>query len=258
MKFCLLSDLHIHRSEPDHQAVIDDVVRQVNAWGQGEADLIVLAGDLSHETAAVEGFLRRFDTRVPRVWVPGNHDLWLVEPEGPEDSARRRYDELLPAISRRTGWHYLPTGPLILAASGQTWGIVGNIGWFATGKYSEWTGEQAGAADECLAEEMAADLERDLAQVKDRRVDHVLVVLHHPPASPELPVPTHGNEQNPPVARVLLDHAAAIDLVVHGHRHRRYGPQAIGPLQFLAHPLGYPDQHAGWEDGVRLVDGRAR
>ena len=47
--------------------------------------------------------------------------------------------------------------------------------------------------------------------------------------------------------------AQRVRLVVHGHRHHRYGPVDIGGVPHLAHPFGYPRQHTGAEDGVRVI-----
>jgi hypothetical protein len=62
--------------------------------------------------------------------------------------------------------------------------------------------------------------------------------------------PTSVNEH---VAGVLKINAGRIRLVLHGHHHRRHETRADG-IWFVAHPFGYPGEHASPADGFRVVD----
>jgi hypothetical protein len=56
------------------------------------------------------------------------------------------------------------------------------------------------------------------------------------------------------LAQVIARYADRIELVVHGHKHRRYGAVAIDGVRYIAHPFGYPRQHTCPEDGLRIIE----
>lgn len=247
MKVAICSDIHVHRH--DHADEILNLVGHINA--QRGLDLLICAGDLSHRTSEVREFLASITVSCPRAWVPGNHDLWVIEAESEQDHAENRYRVALPGIAREVGWHYLPDGPLHLA--GQSTSVVGTTAWFTGPGYSEWHDAQADARDELLATRMAAELESQLLSVDLAR--RVIVVTHHVPHHGCLgPDDTPDGRVNRHVTEVIRRHAARIDLVVHGHRHRRYDPKVIDGVSFVAHPFGMPGQHVGAEDGLRVIE----
>jgi hypothetical protein len=90
----------------------------------GDADVLIVAGDVSASLARIGEVLVRLREAVPVVaFVPGNHDLWCG-PDAPD--SRTRYLELLPALCRKIDVAYLPSGPLALG--GAT--LVGQTGWY--------------------------------------------------------------------------------------------------------------------------------
>ncbi|MEM1432840.1 MAG: metallophosphoesterase [Pseudomonadota bacterium] len=68
-----------------------------------QRDLLIVAGDLSHDVARLEAALGALRARFQAVWfVPGNHDLW-VDPSGRETSLDKhhRLKERLHALDIR-------------------------------------------------------------------------------------------------------------------------------------------------------------
>jgi hypothetical protein len=121
LKIGLLSDIHCHRYE--HQAEIAELIKHIN---KGPVpDLLILAGDLSHRTDEIMRFLGSIELDCRKCWIPGNHDIWVIEPEGPADSAEKRYRETFSRISAETGWFYLPAGPMVSPDGG--FAVVGTL-----------------------------------------------------------------------------------------------------------------------------------
>ena len=125
----LMSDIHTHRG--DHST---EVARLLDSINNGPApDLLLFAGDVSHRIYEIDQFLKGIKLNCPKCWVPGNHDIWVIDRESPDDTSDHRYREVFPGISRDAGWHYLPENPLVLSNIGI--GIVGTIGWFSGDGY---------------------------------------------------------------------------------------------------------------------------
>lgn len=243
----LLSDVHAHR--PDQAEALAGLIEYINA--QPAPDLLLLAGDVSHRTAELSSFLGSLRADCPRCWVPGNHDVWVIDPESADDSAEQRYRLRFAEISEAQGWHYLPGGPRVLRE--QNLAVVGTLGWFSGQGFSEWFDQASSEQDLELARRLADELEAAIADVPPEL--RLIVVTHHLSHDG---IPTHdpqqGNLHSRFLQRVLLRHRARVDLVVHGHRHQRYAPIELEGLRFVAHPFGYPHQHASVEDGYRTVE----
>lgn len=88
------------------------------------ADVLLLAGDVSHRLERTEVTLRLLTQRFARVlFVPGNHDLWLEEGVAEADTSLDRLTGLM-ALCDRLG---VQTGP---AAVGDDWWVVPLHGWY--------------------------------------------------------------------------------------------------------------------------------
>jgi predicted phosphohydrolase len=86
-------------------------------------DVLVLAGDIS-TGARYHKLLRLFDDFPgPRLFVPGNHDLWSRsrQPDTP-----RRYRRALRNIAEESDFHYLPGDPICVDGVG----FAGTVGWY--------------------------------------------------------------------------------------------------------------------------------
>ncbi len=119
MKIVATADLHynIARSKlPTEQLAAH--LRSV------KPDVLLLAGDLAGQRLAVlEDCLRLFEPLdCPRLFVPGNHELWTT----PGQNSLRRYERTLPELCRRCGVHYLDAEPFFVDHVA----FVGNIGWY--------------------------------------------------------------------------------------------------------------------------------
>jgi 3',5'-cyclic AMP phosphodiesterase CpdA len=120
------SDLHVDSSAAN-AALVPHLVAAVEAL---EPDAFVLAGDVGGGAVGLLETLEAFrPLPVPKLFVPGNHDLWL-EARGPFaryrlDSATK-YHALLPALCEEAGWHYLPAEPVRLNSVG----MAGAMGWY--------------------------------------------------------------------------------------------------------------------------------
>lgn len=242
----LLSDIHAHRH--DHARDVQALVEHINT--SAPPNLMLLAGDISHRTSEIAEFLRSLKAPCPRCWVPGNHDLWVLDPETPEDTPERRYRMHFPALSAEVGWHYLPAEPLPLPT--HRIAVVGSVGWFTGNGYSEWLDADGTPENDRLAKGFADELATQIETVPTDL--QLIVVTHHLShsgiASGSL---IGGNLVNRYLEAVLERHRDRILLVVHGHLHVRYDPIEIAGLRFVAHPFGYPHQHRGVEDGYRLL-----
>lgn len=243
----LLSDIHAHRH--DQADEVQALIAHVNATLP--PDLLVLAGDISHRTPEVTGFLKKLTIPCARCWVPGNHDIWVIDSEGPADTPEHRYRERFPALSADVGWHYLPAEPLLLKS--ERVAVVGTLGWFTGDGYSEWLDADAGPENDKLAKGFATALADQIERVPR---DFGLIVVTHHLSHSNVPAndPSQGRLANRYLQPVLQDNRRRILLAVHGHRHVRYNPIEIDGIQFVAHPFGYPHQHARVEDGYRLVE----
>lgn len=246
MKLGICSDVHVHRH--DQLREVEELIAHVNE--HRDLDLLICAGDISHRTTEASAFLEAITLHCARAWVPGNHDLWVIDAESETDCAETRYRLSLPAVSSAAGWHYLPSGPLEL--QGGRFAVVGTTGWFTGSGYSEWYNADADARDEMLARRFATELENDIAAAGESA--RLIVVTHHVP-HPACLLETHSRrgEHSARLAEVIARHSTRIELVVHGHKHRRYGPSTTDGVRYIAHPFGYPSQHERPEDGLRVL-----
>lgn len=100
MKLLAVSDLHVRNAQ--NRRFIEQIAQ---ARPQRTKDWLILGGDLGESERDLELV---FETLAPKfarlVWVPGNHELWTVEANGPRGEERyaqliatcRRYNVLTP------------------------------------------------------------------------------------------------------------------------------------------------------------------
>ncbi len=75
MRVFALSDIHI--DHPENMQYIDSLSKEVY-----KEDILVLAGDVSHDQAQMISAMKLLKDRFKEVFfVPGNHDLWVKENE---------------------------------------------------------------------------------------------------------------------------------------------------------------------------------
>jgi hypothetical protein len=235
-----------------------------------EPDVVVVAGDVSHDPARVEAALAALAAK-QLVFVPGNHDLWM----GPDGiDSRRRYEEVLPARVRDAGGHCLGKAPVEIG----TVFFVGVTGWYdyslrrrdlactlddyRRGVFGKlrWNDVHhvtwPGCADaEAICAEMTASLERQL-QVAGPKI----VVTHHLPFIElvtwfrDLPLPPGIGEVpwdflNGYMGSARLGEAIAragdVKLGMSGHTHFRKSAQIeeAGGVRWEVSPVGYPREY---------------
>lgn len=119
MVICAAADTHYpRRSATWAAALAEDMCHS-------GADVLVLAGDVSvggaENYAQFLGLFQGFGG--PKLFVPGNHDLWSVSRR---PDTRARYDRSLRRIVRAHGFHYLPGAPRCVGNVG----FVGTAGWY--------------------------------------------------------------------------------------------------------------------------------
>lgn len=119
MRICAAADIHYPRFGTDWARAL------ARSMCEAQPDVLILAGDVSAgPDYRYRQFLGMFDTcGCPKLFVPGNHDLWS-DAEEPDTSWR--YSDGLRLLVEDCGFHYLPGAPFTLGDVG----FAGTIGWW--------------------------------------------------------------------------------------------------------------------------------
>lgn len=275
VRIATVSDLHT-----DYAENRDAVVKLAVAIHQGEADVVVVAGDVSHKDERIDRALRAFCEVAPRVaYIPGNHDLWYDVPfaaDRPDLDTWRRYRDELRSVCEGAGAHYLPAEPLIVGAVA----IVGSCGWYdyslMAPSFRDQVDDRALALktldglmwsdarfiafrdesghlmpDEAVARRMEAELEAHLSQVDaDSRVREVVAVTHHQPfyevvtRTGQLPWEYFCAFMGSAGLGAAIRKSPKVRTAVYGHTHV-VGRYELGDLVAYGTPLGYPRERRG-------------
>lgn len=96
----------------------------MNARAQEEQfDALLLVGDTAvADGPSLEEALALFDFAGPKLFVPGNHELWSKLSQGQE-----LLESILPQRVAQAGWTWLPDRPFTCEDGGA---VVGSIGWY--------------------------------------------------------------------------------------------------------------------------------
>jgi hypothetical protein len=220
VRVAVTADLHhdVARSREPAEALAE-------SWRRGDvqADALLLIGDTATSDGdALEQALHLFppDGR-PRLFVPGNHELWSKRDRTP---AEVLLASELPRRVRRCGWHWLPGDPFGFE---DATAVVGTGGWYdfayaeprlgldrrfytahaspaalrdlagvpahASGFYARWNdarfAHEVGDA-EAFTRQRLADWEQDLRRVASARA--VLAAVHVVPTPDLLPIVPAG------------------------------------------------------------------
>lgn len=118
MRILITSDLHLEYTG------VETIRRLVAGISRDEPDLVILAGDLGNPEHLFEQCLATFlPLSCPVAVLSGNHDIWAY----PGATSISLYEEVLPAITRSLGYHWLERDPMVIPGG---IGIAGNIGWY--------------------------------------------------------------------------------------------------------------------------------
>jgi hypothetical protein len=121
MRLLVTADLHFNH--PRSRPLAEDLIEQMNRAG---GDVLLLAGDTAvADGDALEQCLTRFRFPGPKLFVPGNHELWTT---GVAVDSYELFHTVLPRRVRDLGWHWLQGEPFRAAAAGI--GFVGSVGWY--------------------------------------------------------------------------------------------------------------------------------
>lgn len=147
----ILATADIHFNHPRSQPLVEDLARQMLAAG---GDILLFVGDSAvTDSDWLERCLGMFPFAGPRLFVTGNHELWL-RPEPKDEGGRmkdepggepasssssiphpsslrvapsyRLYHDELPRRVRAAGFQFLDADPYITDALA----VVGSIGWY--------------------------------------------------------------------------------------------------------------------------------
>jgi predicted phosphohydrolase len=247
LRIAVTADLHW-----GHQPAGAEATRLLVSFLRDQTpDLLILAGDVGTGNLFGDCLGLFDDLACRKALVPGNHDVW-VSPEAERDSLAL-YDEVLPQVSARHGFHYLDHGPLLFPEADLA--VVGTMNWydyswsldllrqhhpdelhrleskrFSRGRHNDanfvrWPLDDAG-----FTARVVAAFERHLRAAL-AQVSRVVVVTHHPPLYDlgfPRPGPTTdldpllwdafcGNRQ---IENLLYAHSDRVAFTFCGHTHR--------------------------------------
>ena len=193
MKIGLISDLHTDVT-PWNKALVPHLIDAVSAEN---LDVLVIAGDLARHLVHLSETLNAFqlaDLTCKKLFVPGNHDIWAIETS---DVTSEQKCGIISELCHACGFHPLMDEPFITGKVG----FCGTIGWydysfapdgydFSEDQYAHkelmgavWNDKRYakwGDADPVIARRFEADLERQIASIRED-VSRIVVVTHHVP-----------------------------------------------------------------------------
>jgi len=128
MRAWFVSDLHVDICDWNTR-LVDDIV---DAMMKDTPDVLVCCGDICVSELTFRNVLAKFEhIDIPKLFVPGNHDVWLRKRDvfrcrkgWAGDSWKKL--ELLSDICDSVGWKPLMSGPVII----DDVAFVGTMGWY--------------------------------------------------------------------------------------------------------------------------------
>lgn len=117
MRLCVTADLHF-----DNRRSFGTAVELAHQLNDTPFDVLLIIGDVGNgdDPALVDG-LSRFTHPGPKLFVPGNHELWTRR-----DSSLHLLNNELPRKIADAGWTWLPGSPF----TQDDIAIVGSLGWY--------------------------------------------------------------------------------------------------------------------------------
>lgn len=115
----LLATADVHFNHEASRPYAEELIARMNGIG---ADVLLLVGDTAvADGESLEDCLGRFNFSGPKLFVPGNHELWTNRP-----SSYAILLEELPRRVRAMGWQWLSADPFVAGKIA----IVGSLGWY--------------------------------------------------------------------------------------------------------------------------------
>ncbi|MCH8906574.1 MAG: metallophosphoesterase [Candidatus Heimdallarchaeota archaeon] len=112
------SDINSKRFDPNYTTILTDYISDF------DPDVVLIAGDISGSSKELIKFFEEFQIDCHKLFVPGNHDLWVSQ--NSENGSWAKYFTLIPEICETYGWHYLPNNPIQI----ENTAFIGNTGWY--------------------------------------------------------------------------------------------------------------------------------
>lgn len=255
MRFAVTADLHWGIN-----AAGDAATRQMIAYLTATPpEVLILAGDVG-AGADFERCLEQFEQlNCRKALVPGNHDIWVSQPDERGDSWQV-YHSVLPALCARHGFHYLDQAPLLLPEIDAA--VVGTINWydyswssdrlpdfasdweerlrnkrFLRGRHNDGRFVRWQHSDVSFTALAVATLERHLTEAL-AHVGKVVLVTHHPAFEGlNFPVtlPPHLDQLlwkafsgNRALVKVIERYAEHIAVIFSGHTHKECHNDVFG------------------------------
>lgn len=289
MRIALISDVHVEYA--GNRAAIQALIERLTAE---RPDALVVAGDVGSTPACIVEGLGLFAGVAPRrMYLPGNHDLWVrLSPHDPRAGLDSwdAYDRTLPAVVEEAGFTYLPAAPLVVDGVG----FAGETGWFdytfrprspliaalpvaafEAAEYEGWTWPDFQFCDWGMDMPSVTDVMLRRFGTKLNKLDAdpsvraVVAITHHVPFrdqlgawSPELEIPENvwdyctvfmGSTQLG--ARILASRKAV--LALHGHSHVPGNWKVARPdgstVQVVRAPFGTETERARRPEGRGVI-----
>jgi len=205
------------------------------------------------------------------IFVPGNHDIWDLELQKykiKQGISMQKYEVDLPNATKRAGFHFLPSNPLIIE---DEFAFIGSIGWYDyTLKNHKWdeklSQEQVkyeekyykgrylnelnysnwGMTDKEVVEEFRNRLKDSFEVVK--KIEKKMMVLHYLPfmQSVEYKEIIEWDYFNAFMGAKIfgeLIREFQISTVIHGHTHMPL-KYRLDDIMIYCNPIGYPTEWA--------------
>lgn len=260
MRIAITADTHWGHGPRGDQATLE-LAQTLRAQ---PPDLLLLGGDIGTNEHFAECLQIFADLPCEKAFVPGNHDLWVLEDDARGDSLRV-YQSHLPTVAREYGFRMLDEGPIILPE--QKLAFVGSINWydyswslaklplladdwearllrksFTRGKHNDGRFVRWTLDDIRFTQMVVRTLQDQLLSSLDQ-VDRAVVLTHHPAMKalnfPRDQEPTTWDgllwdalSGNAKLETILHEHAARIPFVFSGHTHRQRDSQ-VGPIRAI-------------------------
>lgn len=256
MKIGLISDLHVNAS-PLNKQILPYIVEAAEA---AKLDLFVLAGDLSANLLELAKILAEFSESglaCPKLFVPGNHDIWVTE--RPHVTSQQKYCAI-ETVCRECGFHPLTADPLVV----NDVGVCGTIGWYDYSfrkdsykipieryaakqlfgavwndlKYAKW-----GADDVEVTQRFENELQNQINTIKDS-VCRIVVVTHHVPFQAcvryrgKLPWDFFSAFMGSQGLGEICQNETLVTHALFGHSHFPFHQQ-VGSVTAICSPVGY-------------------
>ena len=259
VRIAILSDLHLDirrrhllrsaASEPEGLAAFDALTEGARETAR-DADIVVLAGDISGGTAGIEWAATTFPD-VPVLYVAGNHEFYRFE----HSDLLARLHQVAAATPHV---RFLEQSEITLNVRGRDLRFLGCTAWTDYGLYGEAMADEAMTRAEALMydhhrinfdghlfrAEDAHGLHRRAMEWLSARLSEngdAIVITHHAPSPDSVEPRFQGDSLSPAFATDLRDMIGrhAVPLWIHGHTHHNVDYR-IGATRVVTHQWGYP------------------